>query len=319
MVAAGAVRVAPYVVDDRPAWDQFVASAKNGVFLFQRGYMEYHANRFEDASLVVWDGSQVVAALPANRVGDLCVSHGGLTFGGLMLPERSRTSHVLELFHLITDTLRSAGFRRLVYKAIPHIYHRVPAEEDLYALFRLDARLVRRDISSTIDYRKRLRFSKGRRWASKRARTHGLEVRETDDWDAFIAVERDLLEEKYGATPVHTPEELRLLASRFPENISLHGAYHSGELVAGVVVYGGPLVAHAQYIAATEAGKRLGALDLILEHLINERFIDRRYFDFGISTEREGRYLNEPLIENKEGFGARPIVYDTYELVLQPR
>ena len=40
-------------------------------------------------------------------------------------------------------------------------------------------------------------------------------------------------------------------------------------------------------------------------------------FDFGISTEQGGRYLNEGLIFQKEGFGARTVVYDTYELNIE--
>ena len=48
--------------------------------------------------------------------------------------------------------------------------------------------------------------------------------------------------------------------------------------------------------------------------LLNEVYHDRAYFDFGISTEDEGRTLNEGLIANKESYGARAIVYERYEL-----
>ena len=51
---------------------------------------------------------------------------------------------MLSLMEGLREHLRSAGVRRAVYKTIPHIYHRMPAEEDLYALFRLEARLIRR-------------------------------------------------------------------------------------------------------------------------------------------------------------------------------
>ena len=42
-------------------------------------------------------------------------------------------------------------------------------------------------------------------------------------------------------------------------------------------------------------------------------YADRRYFSFGISTEQAGQYLNEGLIAQKEGFGARTVVHDFYE------
>ena len=41
-----------YGPGDRAAWDAFVRASKNGNFLFLRDYMEYHRDRFEDASLV---------------------------------------------------------------------------------------------------------------------------------------------------------------------------------------------------------------------------------------------------------------------------
>ena len=39
--------------------------------------------------------------------------------------------------------------------------------------------------------------------------------------------------------------------------------------------------------------------------LIEDVFSAKRWFDFGISTEDDGRILNQGLIEQKEGFGAR--------------
>jgi hypothetical protein len=309
--------VAPYEAGRKREWDEFVGAAKNGVFLFRRDYMDYHADRFPDASLTFADeAGRLVGLLPATRRGDELVSHAGLTFGGIIAGDGMKAAPMLELFAAMAEHLRGAGVRRLVYKAVPHIYHRVPAEEDLYALFRHGARLTRRDLSSAIDARARLPFSKGRRYAAKLARKAGLEVRESDDFETFMGIEERVLGEKYRKRPVHTAAELRLLAGRFPENIKLFAAARGGERLAGVVMYAGGCVAHAQYIAANEEGKRAGALDLVLEHLINEEYAGFRYFDFGISTEEAGRYLNAGLADNKQGFGARAVVYDFYELDL---
>ena len=55
-------------------------------------------------------------------------------------------------------------------------------------------------------------------------------------------------------------------------------------------------------------------IDAIYEVILNHDFADfRLYFDFGKSTEDLGTYLNENLIYQKEGFGARGVCYDTYE------
>jgi Acetyltransferase (GNAT) domain len=311
------IEVAPYEAGGKGEWDEFVGGARNGVFLFRRDYMDYHADRFPDASLVFrGEGGRAVALLPATRRGDALVSHAGLTFGGIISGPGMKVGPMLELFDALAGHLRGTGVGRLVYKAVPHIYHRVPAEEDLYALFRHGARLVRRDLSSAIDARERLPFSKGRRYEAKRARREGVEVERSDDFETFMAIEEQVLGEKYDARPVHTAAELRMLAGRFPENIRLHVARRAGEVLAGVVVYESDCVAHAQYIAAGGEGKRLGALDLVLEHLINVEYAAKRYFDFGISTEEAGRRLNAGLAENKQGFGARAVVYDFYEMDL---
>ena len=107
---------------------------------------------------------------------------------------------------------------------------------------------------------------------------------------------------------------MRLLADRFPDNIKLFAGYRDDEMLGGVIVYETPRVAHAQYIATTDAGKELAAHDCVMDQLLNEVYTDKAYFDFGISTEDCGRLLNAGLIENKESFGARAVAYDHYEL-----
>jgi hypothetical protein len=309
-----AVKVVDYAAEHKTAWDDFVARSKNGVFLFRRDYMEYHADRFPDASLLFYDGDdRLVGLLPATARGGVAASHAGLTFGGVVSDETMKAALMLELFGALADHLRRGGVAKLVYKVVPHIYHRLPAEEDLYALFRMGARLSRRDISTTIDARERLTFSKGRRWSIKQAQKAKLLVERSHDFRAFMAMEEALLAAKYDVRPTHTGAELEMLAARFPEEIKLFVSRRAGELLAGVVVYEYGRVAHAQYISATDEGKKTGALDLILDFLINDYYAGARYFDFGISTERGGRHLNAGLIENKQSFGGRAVVHDFYE------
>lgn len=316
MSRAGSLIAERYTAEHKEAWDQLVRGSKTGVFLFFRDYMDYHSDRFLDHSLLFLVAGRPVAVLPANQVDQTLVSHGGLTFGGVVSDARMKVPLMLDVFACLGDYCAQNGLSRLVYKAVPHIYHRLPAEEDLYALARHDARLVRRDVSSAILLANRLPFRRLRRRQIKEALGHGLEVRKSDDYETFRAIIAEELDAKRGRPPVHTAAELRLLATRFPDNIELFGAYKDDAMMGGVLTYAGDIVAHAQYSFATPEGKRLGALDLILDSLINERYADRRYFDWGISTDDNGRFLDVPLIENKESFGARAIVHDFYELLL---
>ena len=303
----------PYSPGEQREWDDLVDRSRAPHFFFRRDYLAYHADRFPDASLLVREGGRLLAVLPANRDGDRLVSHGGLTFGGFITDRRMTATRMLAAFEAVLGRLRADGVTTWVYKPPPHIYHRVPAEEDLYALTRCGARLVRRDLSSTVLMADRLPYSKGRKAAVKAARA--LRVAQERDFAEFWAVEEEALARRHGVAPVHTLEEIELLAGRFPDGIELFTARDDGgALLGGVVVFVTPVLAHAQYIAATEEGQARGAVDAIVEHLLAERYADRRWFDFGISTTEQGRVLNEGLVGNKESYGARAITYDTYEL-----
>lgn len=312
------VKVVKYSAELETSWNRFVENARNGCFLFQRDYIEYHEDRFPDSSLLFYDErEQIVALLPATISDGVMSSHAGLTFGGVVSDTKMRVGLMLDVFSALTVYLRSRHIYRLIYKAVPHIYHRFPAEEDLYALFRNGARLIRRDVSTTIDMKVRLPFSEIRKRAIKRAQKHGLQVKRSFNFGAFMKIAAQVLETKYDARPVHTAAEIEMLAARFPENIKLFAAYRNEEMLAGVIIYESSEVAHTQYIGANDEGKTTGALDLIICYCLDDYYADKQYFDFGISNEDEGRYLNAGLIENKQSYGARAVVHDFYELDLR--
>lgn len=303
-----------YTPDDAPAWNAFVAQSKQGTFLFDRRYMDYHSDRFRDHSLMVYKDSRLYALLPANVSGDTLWSHQGLTYGGLLTDSRATTAHVCEVFKNINACLCADGFHRVVYKAIPWIYHQLPAEEDLYALTNVcGARLMARHISTTLVRDHRLKFTESRRSGIRKARRNGLTVEESNDLNAFWTILDNNLEHKYGAKPVHTEQELELLKSRFPSQIKLYMALQNGIPLGGTLVFETPQVVHTQYISASPEGKREGALDLLFDYLINKVYRDAPYFDFGKSSDGDGHALNEPLIFQKEGFGGRGVCYDWYE------
>ncbi len=297
----------------RDKWNAFIENSKNGNFLFHRNYMEYHADRFIDFSLLFYDDDKLIAIMPANQLDSLLVSHGGLTFGGIICDYKMTTPRMLEIFKSLNKYLINKGFTKVVYKSIPHIYHTLPTEEELYALFINQAKLIRRDISSTILLGEKIGFSTLRKRSIKKGKAFGIEVKRSYDFKAFMMVVFYNLQQKYGIKPVHSGEEIQLLAERFPENIKLFAAFKDNIMYGGTVIYESRNVAHAQYIVATDEGKRLGAIDIIFDFLINEYYTHKKYFDFGISTEKNGLYLNDGLLQNKESYGARAIVCDFYE------
>jgi len=289
-----------------------VDNAKNGMFMFKRDYMEYHADRFTDHSLCIYKDNELFALLPACARDKEFLSHAGLTFGGILSDTRMRTPHMLEIFDVLREYLLAQQFTSCNYKAIPYIYTRYPAQEDLYALFRAGAHASKCDVTSTICRAHLLNYSERRERGIKKAQKAGLVFAKSTDFKQYFSLVGDILQEKYQARPTHNAAEMLLLASRFPENIALWTAQLSGKMVGGIIMYVSAQVAHAQYIAASPDGKEIGALDALFDHLIAQVYIDKQYVDFGISTEEGGRQLNTGLITQKEEFGARAVVHQTF-------
>lgn len=303
--------VRPYSPADAAAWDAVVERSRSGNWLHRRGYMDYHADRFVDRSLLVERHGEAVAVFPASLKGSTVVSHGGLTYAGLLSTPALRAESTLAVFEQIGAFYRALAVERVIYKAVPHVFHRYPADEDLYALHRLGAHLQRRDISSVIALREPFQFTEARQRAVSKVRRLGLRAQVSNELADFHGLLTEVLH-KHAATPTHSLDELQLLRSRFPEQIVLYEVRHEGDLLAGAVVYDFGRVVHTQYLAASEEGRRLNALNFLLAELIDV-YGDRHYFSFGISTEQEGTSINSGLISQKEYFGARGVVHDFYE------
>jgi len=305
-----------YTPDHRQEWDAFIRNAKNTTFLFYRDYMDYHSNRFADHSLMVFRGEKLAALLPANLNADgTLISHEGLTYGGLVVRLTATLWEVLACFHAALLHLNQEKISRLFYKQLPVFYNPVPGDEVTFALFLLDAQLYRRDCAMVVPQAGRLRFRKGRKSEFSKARRFGVRLAQETDFAPFwkrILVPR--LAARYGISPVHTVDEITLLASRFPEHIKQFLAYFDNEVVAGTTIYETPGVAHAQYLGVSDKGRKIGALDYLFDWLIEVRYNDKRYFDFGICNESGGRGLNHGMVEWKEGFGARCYAHDFYEI-----
>lgn len=314
--AKEAITVKTYTSQDKTVWDSFVGASKNGVFLFNRDYMEYHQDRFHDHSLLFYKEDRLVGLLPANLSGEVLQSHGGLTFGGVISAYSMKTPLMMEIFNSLIMHCQSLGLREILYKPTPHIYHSIPAEEDLYALYRFNAKLVSRSVSSAILMSHEKHFSDNRRASLRKAKKHNLTVTESNDFEAYMKILEQNLVERHGVKPVHSVNEIKLLADRFPNNIKLYASFRKDTMLAGIIIYESPNVAHIQYAANSNEGLKLGAQDIVEEYLINERYKDKRFYDFGISTEDHGRVLNSGLIKFKEDFGASAVVYDVYQIVL---
>lgn len=312
-----------YTPSEKAEWDVFVNKSRNGTFLFLRDYMDYHADRFVDCSLIVRKGGRIAGLLPANIRHDeeraVLQSHGGLTYGGWILPARhADVADVAEFFRLLREFAGENGISSLDYKTVPYIYQSMPSQEDLYLLYREGAILTERNISCSIDLKNNPGLNKLQRRNLQRANKSECRIIETKDITEFHSLLTQCLADRHGVTPVHSASELQLLRDRFPENIRIFLVVTGDVPQAGVCVYDTGFVAHAQYICSTPEARREGYLTLLFSHLF-DLFSDCRYFDFGISTEDHGLFLNKGLYRQKSSLGGSGVVYERYHIELSDR
>ncbi|HKO78489.1 MAG TPA: hypothetical protein VJU52_14835 [Flavobacterium sp.] len=304
-----------YQEKDYANWNAFISQAKNSTFLFHRDFMDYHKDRFEDYSLMVYIGEKVVAVLPANKVEDVVCSHQGLTYGGLIYEDDLKLALVILVFKAVLFYLNENDIVKIRLKTLPSIYHDKPAEELNYALFLANAQLIRRDTLAVIDLSRSFHFSKIRIRGIQKGINNELIIKEESCFEPFwnkILIPN--LESKHDAEPVHSIAEMVLLKKHFENNIRQFNVYYNDEIVAGTTIFESENVAHCQYISKFEQQENLGSLDFLYNHLIKNVFAHKRYFDFGISNENQGKILNEGLSYWKESFGASTIVHDFYEV-----
>jgi hypothetical protein len=309
--------VKKYTQANKQDWDSLIRRSKNGTFLLYRDYMDYHADRFTDYSLLVYKRGKLEAVLPANRSGNIFYSHQGLTYGGLIQTTKLSAKDVLDIFKVINETLRYDAIEEVVYKPNPLIYHKIPSQEDIYALFRIKASKIACNLSSTIYQQNKIAFIESRKSGLRKAVAANLDVVESNDFDRLWPILYKNLEQNHGVKPVHSLDEIHYLHEKFPDNIKLYLVQKDDKTFGGTVLYLMDTIIHVQYISASEEGKFNGSLDLLFSELINNKYASVPIFDFGQSTEDSGNILNENLIFQKEGFGGRGVVYEIYKYNLK--
>jgi hypothetical protein len=297
----------------KEGWNKFIQTSKNGTFLFNRNYIEYHFNRFNNRALIFRKKNDIRAVIAFNINDSIAYSHQGLTYGGFIFAKDISIQEVLEAFNLLNNYLINIGVVEMVYKPVPFIYHSYPAQEDLYALFRLDAQIIGRNISTTINQNCKLKFTESRLSGLRKGKRNSFIVSDDLKFNDFWKILENNLLNKYETKPVHTCDEIEYLQKQFPENIKLHTVINEGKVMSGCVIFKDQQVAHVQYISSTSEGRQMGALDILFDYLINHKYTASPFFDLGSSNEEMGRYLNAGLIFQKEGFGGRGVCYDIYK------
>jgi hypothetical protein len=307
--------VRQYQQSDYDSWNAFVDQAKNATFLFHRDFMEYHKDRFEDFSLLIFANNKLVAILPANQVGDTVFSHQGLTYGGLVLLPNSKLYDVIYIFKALLNYLNDCGIAKLNLKQIPSFYCDTFSDEIDYLIYICKGFTLMKHNVSVIKLDTDFKISKSRRECVNRGKKRELTIKEDNDLTFFW---NDLLipnlRDKYEAKPVHTLEEITYLMSKFPEKIRHFNVYDGEELVCGTTVFITKNTVKPQYISGSEHNNALGSIDFLYDYLITEVAKDKTFFDLGPSHENNGLSIVKSINFWKESFGAHSLVQEFYEV-----
>ena len=298
----------------KPVWDNFLENCKNATFLFKRDFMDYHKNRFEDFSIMIYNGNKLIALVPGNIDLNNVYSHQGLTYGGILIQSDSKFTEYLEIFSEVLRFLKKKSINSLCVKQIPTIYNFNFNDELDYLSFVTDSKNYRKDIISVINLQSDFKIAKDRINGYKRGLKNLLEFREAHNFDDFwneLLIPN--LEKKYSVNPVHSIDEIGLLKSRFKSNIRQFNVYKENKIVAGTTVFQTKNVVHVQYTASNSKKNILGSLDFLFYKLITDVYSKHKYFDFGTSNERDGKKINQGLMYWKEGFGARSLTQNFYK------
>jgi len=296
-----------FQINNSEQWDNFIDHSRNGTFLFHRSYMDYHADRFIDFSLMIYDHkNNLKAVFPANQKGNTIFTHEGLTYGGLIVSNKLKYDDVKECFNTLLEYYYERDIQEMVYKVIPSFYHNRTFYDDIYILSQLDAKNIRTDLSWVIDNRFENKLQSRRRRTIKKAAQFYPKI--LNDVSSFHHFWNEILtpnlRERFNVKPVHSLEEILILKSRNPKNIEQYIVNINDKIVAGATIFINKNVVHAQYLSANADGKKFGALDYLMNYLIHDKYKSCFYFSFGIVNEDDGRKLNKGLLDWKESFGA---------------
>lgn len=309
-------------------WDQFVLGrSMNGTFLQTRNFLNYHPEgRFRDASILILQGSTIVAVIPACDIMEeekrCFFSHPGSTFGGIVIAnDKYNISTMEELFPCVEDYLKEEKYGQAIMKGTSDIFSSKPNDLLDYYFYKngwnvhdelsfyINCKTLPDDIVSGFtaskrrDYRYSLKNELGFR-----------KLEEDSQIEDFYRILCNNLK-KYGVLPVHTLNELlEFKHERLIHDVDFYGVYWENKLIAGsMVFYFDQKVLHTQYLAADDKYSDLYPMNFLDYHLIRTAKENGfEMFSFGISTENHGKILNKSLAQFKEGFGCDYCVNKTY-------
>ena len=293
-----------YQADFQKDWDDLIKRSSNGTFLHLRNYMDYHADRFEDFSLMIYEGLKLRAVLPAHRIKDEVFAHKGLTYSDFIWQKKLKTERKIAIVEQTLAFLNKQNIKYLFINAIPFTFQSVTDETCAYIYHKTGASIEKILPFFTIDNRNGIKPNENRRKNHKKLSKLNFQITDNITYlPDFWQIVQNNLQNRYETTPVHSTEEINLLVKRFPNQIKLFTIKSNNQILAGALVYFVNQTAHFQYIHASETLESRQAVEFLTFELIR-KFKDYVYISFGNSAVSHNN-LNKNLVYWKESLGCQ--------------
>lgn len=311
-------KVVKYQPEYKLVWDAFVKHSKNATFLFHRDFMEYHQDRFEDYSLLVFKENNVVALLPANVTEHIVYSHQGLTYGGLILADGIEESLLENIQNEIFSYLKNDRAKYLVVKVLPEIYSS-EAKHCLKIYSKNNNHVVEnQNMVLAIDYNSDFKIHKTKLKRFKKLDS-SFRIKEgrselVNFWNALLVPR---LKEKYQSKPVHSLSEIEYLQSKFKNEIVQYNIYKDESLLAGITIFIKGKTVKSQYGIASVEGEKNYALDILFVYLIEKfRNEGKQYFSMGTVNNSSELGYSKGMLKQKQEFGCRVYMQDVIKITV---
>lgn len=323
---SGAVSIEKYTHTMEERWDRFVLNDSiNGTILQTRKFLNYHQQgRFVDNSLVVMNGSNIIAVIPANyiRESNEIISHQGSTYGGIVLAKNSNKINVLDSIFLCLDNyLNENKISRVTFNQTGTIYQRYPSKLLDYYYY-LNGYVASAELGYYIDLKETSEnvidgFSSSRRRDYRYSLRNKFEFKELCDNKEIADFYHVLCDnyKKFNTSPVHTLDEIMdLHQNRINGYIRFYGVYNEDVLVAGAMIFiFDNHVFHTQYLAVRQDSTNMFINEFLYTNLIFEAKKELfNYISFGTAVLEHGKILNRSLAQYKEGYGTNTYINYRY-------
>lgn len=266
--------------------------------------MDYHSDRFEDHSLMIYKADQLIALLPANKTNTFLNSHQGLTYGGVLFDIEYSEDSVLEVLSSVEEYLKSIGVSSLQVKEQPEIYNQ---KSQFYStLFNQNSfKVLNTHKYLAIDFSEELNIHKTKLKHSRKGLEYGIDIRLDNDFSAFwTKVLIPKLENKFKTKPVHTLDEIERLHQLFPKHILQYNAYINHKIVGGITIFDKGKVVKSQYSGSTQMGEKNFVIDTLFLHLIQHyKSEGKQFFSMGTVTTKDALGFSPGLLKQKFELG----------------